>query len=440
MKEFFVPSEEINNLLITGVIDDATAAQLEAHYSKVKESRISAKSNTSSLMFAIIGALLIGLGVIVFASINWYAFSTTTKTIISLLPLVISSGLAIWLIYRQVNSRNAKEIVAILYAASVFTAVALISRIFHLSGNYSYFLICGLLILPMVYLLDYIALIPIYIGTIMGSYYGMDFKSIGVQNFWFTVELLLIIPRIVMLVRKDISSRLSRFMGTICFIATFVYTLLLTFNVDGYNQIFDFIFLIPLLVLSLGIILQQCEKDFYSSLWKLSMGVLLVITYLNTFSFFSERFFARISYSNAYAYTSRISYTPNNIQWIILGIVAFITIAISMLAIYKSRDKYFKISMSAFALLFLTSLAGDIVLPMFVANATILTIGGMRIHSGINDGHFKNMNSGMFLVCLIILTRFFDSDFALGVKAFMFILVGCAFLGINVYVKRMRGK
>ncbi|MDR0930317.1 MAG: DUF2157 domain-containing protein [Clostridiales bacterium] len=426
MKDFFVPNEEITNLLASGIIDQETATKMEMYYSKIKVRKNNESSRTSSMMFAIIGALLIGLGVIVFASINWHSFSVATKTVISLLPLILSSCGAIYIVGNRIDSQNFKEITAILYSASVFTAVALISRIFHVD-NHSYFLTCGILTLPMIYLLDSISLVPIYIATVLSSYSAIEYKSIVEQNIWFTIELLLIAPRIIHLLKLNASHRLNKFLGSVSFVGIFIYTFILSFN---NNQIImDFIYLVPLLLLAVSIILQYYKNEFFASILKWSIASLLVITYLCTFKGFGDSFFATINYATA----ERV---PVGGQWAALIVLGLITIALATIASYKNDSKYFRVTIIAFSLLFLSSLAGKIIIPMLIANGVVLIIGAMRIYFGMIDGNFKNMNSGMFLVCLIILTRFFDSNFALGIKALVFILVGCVFLGVNIYAKK----
>ncbi|MFZ2603814.1 MAG: DUF2157 domain-containing protein, partial [Candidatus Omnitrophota bacterium] len=85
--------QELPDLVSKGILQQEAADKLRNHYEKIK----SADKNWFVLILCgVLGALLIGLGIILLLAHNWEELSRPMRAVLSLLPLVIGQALAFW--------------------------------------------------------------------------------------------------------------------------------------------------------------------------------------------------------------------------------------------------------------------------------------------------------------------------------------------------------
>ena len=78
-------SKDIFELLEANVISEETAEKIREYYQIKKED----STNKLFIVFGILGALLVGLGLILIIAHNWDELSRTTKIIFAFLPLIV---------------------------------------------------------------------------------------------------------------------------------------------------------------------------------------------------------------------------------------------------------------------------------------------------------------------------------------------------------------
>ncbi len=144
-----------------GTVDGKTADLLRSRY----PARVS--KGILMTVFAIAGSLLIGAGVILILASNWYRLPTAVKAFLGVLPLLVGQGLAIYTVTKKYDRAVWRESVALFWCAGVFAALAMIGQSFHLSNDFAvYILSCGLLCLPIIYLLDAVSPLVVYYYTV----------------------------------------------------------------------------------------------------------------------------------------------------------------------------------------------------------------------------------------------------------------------------------
>ena len=154
--------KEIDSWQQQALIDQETAGALRDRYAQ--------KKNVSFMivLFSIIGALLIGTGIILIGARNWEYFPMPLRVGIAFLPLVISQTLAVYTVKVKYDSLAWRESVSVLVTASVFAAIALVGQVFHLPNDFGiYLLTCGLLSLPMLFILNAVSPLIVYYWTIL---------------------------------------------------------------------------------------------------------------------------------------------------------------------------------------------------------------------------------------------------------------------------------
>ncbi|MCL5269749.1 MAG: DUF2157 domain-containing protein [bacterium] len=147
---------ELPGLVATGVLDEASAAGLRAHYGPLAPRR---SGRLAVLIFGILGAVLIGAGVILLLAHNWDDLTRPARAVLSFLPLLLAQGLAFWVLARRPASGAWREGVSAFLFLAIGASISLVAQTYNISGDLPAFLLTwSLLGLPLVYLLD--AVVP----------------------------------------------------------------------------------------------------------------------------------------------------------------------------------------------------------------------------------------------------------------------------------------
>lgn len=134
-----------------GVIDAAAAQRIEA-YAEAKNGEKNLK-RWSFYLLGLLGALLIGAGIITLLASNWAWIPRWCQTLIALIPLVVTGAFAVWSREKEWGKHpEMLDVLSVFWAASVFEAVALVARIYQLPSDHLAFLCTStVLLIPVVY-------------------------------------------------------------------------------------------------------------------------------------------------------------------------------------------------------------------------------------------------------------------------------------------------
>ena len=81
-------TRDIQELIKADIISQETADKIQNYYQKKRGQ----SANRLFIVFGILGAILVGLGIILILAHNWDELSRTTKTIFAFLPLLIGQA------------------------------------------------------------------------------------------------------------------------------------------------------------------------------------------------------------------------------------------------------------------------------------------------------------------------------------------------------------
>lgn len=358
--------------------------------------------NPLLLFFAVIGSLLIGAGVILIFATNWWRLSVPLKLVISFLPLLAAQAISLYVALRQYASPSYREGSGVLLSLSFFAALALIGQIFHTPSDLeTYLLVCGLFTLPVCYLLRSKAALLIFVASAMFAI--RDWQTA-------TALFVAVLPFFYVELRKESSLQLRSYLllllSALCTRVVFavferfdpiLYTALtcgiILLLVDAvYRKLFPLYFFTPAKLLGTGLIslsLFVCSLDFTSD-----------YSYGQGFSLFPLLFAALYPAARAMAW-----YGP-------MASDAFVAAA-AVLSVFATR-------------------AG------IAATVLMLALGVGFIVWGSRKLRIAYLNTGMLWLMLIIGVRFFDSSQSLLTRGIVFILLGIAFLLVNIVVSRKR--
>jgi len=119
-------TRELEELHANGVITPEVAEKIRTYYD-----RPSPESNRMVIAFGIIGALLVGMGVVLIIAHNWDNLSTAMKLFVGFAPMLVAQAIAGWLIYKKSDSSAWREAVAVVLIFAVATSIAVVSPVYY---------------------------------------------------------------------------------------------------------------------------------------------------------------------------------------------------------------------------------------------------------------------------------------------------------------------
>ena len=162
--------KDISKLVEAGVITRETVAQIENYY---KKDTTRYRGGNLGVIFAILGATLVGLGIILMIAHNWDNFSQDTKTAFAFFPLISGQIICGYTLLCKRENIAWRESSAIFLSFAVGSSISLVSQIYHIIGEIDVFILTWLLLcLPLVYLMKSSIVSLLYIIGV--TYYAVE--------------------------------------------------------------------------------------------------------------------------------------------------------------------------------------------------------------------------------------------------------------------------
>jgi len=192
--------KDINELVDVGILTEETADKIQDYY---KKKRISTP-NGLFIVFGIIGAVLVGLGIIMIIAHNWDDLSRASKTIFAFVPMLIGQGLCGYALLIKQESITWRESSATFLFFAVGACIALISQIYNMPGNLSSFLLVWMLLcLPIIYLMKSSAVSMLYLIGITNYATEIGYGRNGSESYLYWLMLLLSLPHYYLLYKEN---------------------------------------------------------------------------------------------------------------------------------------------------------------------------------------------------------------------------------------------
>ena len=141
---------DISELLENNIISQEVATNITAYYKSKEDSQ----PNRLFTVFGVLGATLVGLGIILIIAHNWDNLSRSIKTVFAFIPLVIAQLVSGYSIYKE-KSQVWKESSGTFLFFAIGASIALVSQIYNIPGDLGSFLFTWIVLtLPLIYLLN----------------------------------------------------------------------------------------------------------------------------------------------------------------------------------------------------------------------------------------------------------------------------------------------
>lgn len=426
-----------------GIISASTLQQIENRYAQFMQGR-----NTSlrTILFLSLGALLIGMGIILLLAANWDWLSRPMRTLIAFIPLLMS--IFVWVVsrFKNQNTRPLQEPLGIIWTLSIGSAIAIISQTYQISGSADNFVMTwAILTLPVLY-----ATLAVFPAI---GYFALLFSWVCInaemgdnsQLYWLLVLLAFPAFRTI----RQQAPEGSRF-ALIIWLTALISVAALGFTLEkALPGLWTVIYTSAFASLYLGGLLIEDQRD---SQWNSPMRTLglcgnAVVLYLLTFQWPWE------DVGWEYWSANRISHSWQMVFDFVLAFgLPLLTIVLGVLLRRKWRKsggsrvpptilKFNQILWGAAPLvvIILYSIAarfdGEVFVSL-VTTAFLCLISLTTMTAGLIDRQLRLINGGVFIFLAIVLGKFFTSDFSFTARGTAFVICGILFVAANSIASR----
>lgn len=423
---------ELPALVNAGALDGATADRLRRHY----EAAAGKPRNWALAVFGILGGTLVGLGIILLLAHNWADLSRAARTALAFAPLAAAQFLALWAVRAGKESPAWREGLGLFWTLAVGASIALVAQTYHIPGDAGRFALSWMLLaLPIVYLLNATGPALVYLAGI--TFWAIDAQDGGGHALPFWPLAALILPHVFMAARGNpcAARPVLLFWG---------------------------------LALVLGIAVGVTLEKILPGLWIIIYGALFAVFYLAGEFWFGEApaFWQRPFQTagavggTTLAFLLTYNWPWNDIGWhyqrhgaAYHGVAAVLDYALAallpaaavvLLVSSVRRGKAHALFIGAlpilavlgFALVAQTEKADA---PQALFNLYVLVVGLGLLVQGFRARRTGIVNAGLLVVFALILLRFFDEDLGFVFRGVVFVLLGLAFLAVNLVLARKKG-
>lgn len=371
------------------------------HYKKDDNTKI------SYILFSVLGALFIGVGIISLIAHNWTELSKIARFFVGILPLFIAQILGIYAFKNKNHSKAWIEGVGLFWFLSFGVALAIIGQTYHLDSSIKDFYLTWIIMMfPIIFLIKSDA---------------VAFVVLLLLNVWF-----------VETYRSGIEVKLT-------FLSLLSIWLIYYLNKAKFHKnTKSFMLLTYVLIFTLLLCLQFFVKSDDFLILYLYTLVLSGFYYINYLFFqdFSHKPFI-IASKIGVALTVLISlgdnYIPKHQSYIyifpaLLSLVGFVYLN-------KKREiKDILYPLMPFLVWFFTLDSSTFV---FRGIVLALILAFMIYHSSIN-GNTLEANFSMTILIIGLFIEFAKNDFGFIVQGVAFILLGFCFLYMNIFIKKRK--
>ena len=424
--------QELPELVRSGTLAPEAAEKLKTHYGPPPAG---AGRRVALTVCGILGATLIGGGIILLFAHNWSALSRSTRTVLALAPLLATHILTLWALATGRTSRVWRESTGMLVTLMLAAAIALVGQTYHIPGNLANFLLVWMLLtLPLIYLLEATVPALIYLPGIT-AWAGLAQVEYG-HAVWFLPLLALVLPHLALVLRRDPYGSRATFLGWMLVICLFVAT------GESLEKILPGLWIIVYGALATGFYLAGRRwMAAAPSTWRnpfASAGALgiVVIALLLTYDEFWNNVGWR-HWRTGWAYNWRVG----TLDYLILAGLSAVSTWM-LLHTARRRDVLglaFGALLPVTVLGYLLASSGFEGPAIILCNAYLLALVLTITVTGLRENRTGLVNGGLLTLSTLIVARFFDEEFSFVMRGCAFIAIGIAFLIANVLMSR-RGK
>lgn len=427
--------EQLPTLVSEGVLAPEAAVRLHRRYGVV-DTHVGRR--WAMTLFSILGAMLIGSGLILLLAYNWEGLSRPMRALIALAPLLIAQMLAAWVLWSKTESAAWREGVGTFLTLAIGISIALISQTYHLGGDLDDFLLTwGVLGLPVAYLLR--ATVPALLYIIDITFWTSVVMQEGWQALGYWPLLIALLPYVWSVTR---SNRYQACSVLLCWLLALTWPFALGMSL---HRVIDTPASWLLLYSAVAGVLYMTGARFWgeaTTTWQRpwqTLGALGVVVLALVFSF-----------EEVWMQEMRLSYwrDTSGVSWqtlVACGLALLWPGAAVLLWLDSVLQRRLPlilpgampvVAITAYTVVHHTELG---LLGMLLFNAYLLILGVSVLLMGLRTRRLATINAGILILAAVIVSRFFDADIGFVLRGVVFIILGIGFLVTNLVLMRRQG-
>ncbi|RYD79544.1 MAG: DUF2157 domain-containing protein [Sphingobacteriales bacterium] len=412
---------ELPELLKAGIISADTSDSIENYYRQKERAQPDGRIN---VVFAIIGTLLVSLGIILIVAHNWDELSRPVKLFFAFVPVLLGQVLCGFTLYKKQDNITWKECSASFLFFAAGACLALVSQMYHINESLPDIIFNWMLItFPLIYIMrsSIVSLLFICGTTIYAMYSGYDYSSSETYHYWWMI--LLVLPHYFYLLKDKPQS----------------------------NFTFFHHWFIPLsLTICLGTLAHSSDE-------------LMFIAYMSMFGAFyligtSDFFYGKRIFGNGYIVLGSLGtmclLLALSSRWLWMDLIRYdklqdwsllspeamaciiTTIAAVVLLFNHLKNRGSKpvnlmgFIFLAFVVIFFIGKTNPL-LATTATNLLVLAAAIFTIDRGNRLNHLGILNYGLLIIMALVVCRFFDTNISFVIRGLMFIGVGAGFFIAN---------
>ena len=420
-------NEALKELVEAGIIDQNKADQISLFF----EQKRTEKPSRIFLVFAILGALLIGVGIFSIMAFNWSAFSQTTKTIIAFTPLILAQGLCLFTLAKKETDSIWYESVSTILIFAFGGALILISELYpKTTYTNDFIIIWALLSIPVIYLLrssmaSILSTIGVMVFTTTNS--GSPF---GFEPYLFIPLFLAISFHYYKLLKSKPASNFTLVHHTVFWLCLLACITSLS-NSFGNTIPFAFLFMgnLTLILSHLKLFQRKPLDERNNVLYYLSiLGIFIAVVFYSFHDNWQGYFFKNFKKHNFFT-------QPFFFSFIFLCLTSFGIIA---------KEKLFNLRKHSLIYIFIPALIALFlgknfpIIAVIIFNVIGLIMGLSFVLEGNRKNHLGILNIGLLMILILIFSRAMDLDMNNAWKGVVFVMLGLGFFLANYFMIKKR--
>lgn len=415
---------ELPELIDKKVISEETAEAISRYY----RDRQSASPNRLNTAFGILGAALVGLGIILIIAHNWDDLGRLTKTIFAFAPLVAAQALCGYVLIKKTGSAAWRESASVLLFFAVGASISLVSQIYHIPGNFSSFMSTWMfLMFPVIYLLrsGFTSLLYIIGMTAFACAGGYYYPTGEPYAYW--LLLALIMPFYLGIIRKNPDSNSVVFHHWLIALSV---TIVLGTVADhsGYYLFAAYMSLFGLFYLT--------GKTVPFRRARLAANPYRILGALGTFTIL-----LMLSYD---WFWLDLAQNASGSGWVSVEMLATVLLTLAAAFVFlrlRRRGRWefdpLEVVFAIFLAVFFIGMA-SVRLPVLLINLTVFGAGIFYALKGARSDRLDLLNFGLLVIAALATCRFFDDRLSFILRGSLFLAVGIGFFLANYFTLKKR--
>ncbi|NJO89361.1 MAG: DUF2157 domain-containing protein [Chloroflexia bacterium] len=354
------------------------------------------------IVFGILGAILVGLGINLIIAHNWDDFSRPVKAFFAFLPLVIGQLACVFVIIKKYKSTAWREGASAFLFFAVGASISLISQIYNIPGDLSSFLLTwALLTLPLIYVMNSSFTSLLFIAGITWYACETEYWTYPQREAWFYWGLLFAaLPHYYLLYKNKPKSNFIAFHNWMVSLSVIIclgslageYSELMFI---AYMSLFGLLFLV-------GNFKHFKYQKLINNAFLIagSLGTIILLLILSFDWFWDELSFSKLSSLNTLV-------SPEFIATVLISVLAIVLLIKELRTSDIRKINSLNWTFLVFILVFLIGLATEFAYVLI--NLLILTIGLLHVRKGAQKiiGNFKLWFIGNYHThCLQVSTKY----------------------------------